>query len=91
MGTGDHPPLSKDTLPACGDADRSERRPVYYREACEKQTEADHSRDGREAGQRPEGRQVRGVLRSHAGNPDRCYLVKFEHNKLVRIFADCTI
>lgn len=67
VGTGDHPPLSKDSLPACGDANRSEGWPLHHREACKKQTEANHSGDGREAGSRPESSQVCGVLRSHAG------------------------
>lgn len=67
MGTWDHPPLSKDPLPAGGDTDRSERWPLDHWEACQEQTETHHSGDGREAGSRFEGRQICGVLRSDTG------------------------
>lgn len=67
VGTWDHPPLSKDPLPAGGDADWSERWSFYHWEACQEQTETHHSGDGREAGPRSEGCQICGVLRSDAG------------------------
>lgn len=78
VGSRDHPPLSKDPVPVGGDSDWSARRPVHHREAGQEQAEAHHSWDGRETGQRPQGRQICGVLSPHAGktthtrNPHAC-------------------
>lgn len=67
VGSRDHPSLSKDALPASRDSDWPAGRPLHHREAGQKQAEAHNPRDGREAGQRPEGCEIRGVLRPHSG------------------------
>lgn len=67
VGSRDHPPLSKDTLPAGGDSDWLAGWPVHHREAGQEQAEAHHSGDGWEAGERPQGCKICGVLSTHAG------------------------
>ena len=69
VGTGDNAPLPQDPLPAGGHPDRPAGRPLHHREAGQEQAEAHHPRDGGEAGPRPEGGQIRGVLGPHPGNP----------------------
>ena len=67
MGTRDHAPLSADAVPPGGDADRPAGRRRHDRQAGQEQAEAHPRRAGGEAGQGPEGRQVRRVLGSHTG------------------------
>lgn len=67
VGSRDHPPLSKDTLPAGGDSDWLAGWPVHHREAGQEQAEAHHSGDGWEAGERPQGCKICGVLSTHTG------------------------
>lgn len=74
MGPRDHPSLSKDALPSSWDSDRPAGRPLHHREAGQEQAEAHHPRDGREAGQRPEGCEIRGVLRPHTGTRPRSHM-----------------
>lgn len=68
MGSRDHPPLSKDSIPASWDSDWLAGWPVHHREAGQEQAEAHHSWDSWEAGKRPQGCEIRGVLSSHTGN-----------------------
>lgn len=68
MGSRDHPPLSKDPLPASWDSDWLAGWPIYHWEAGQEQAKANNSRDSREAGKRPQGCEICGVLSPHAGN-----------------------
>lgn len=67
VGSRDHSPLSKDPLPASWDSDWLAGWPIYHREAGQEQAKAHHSGDSREAGKRPQGCEICGVLSPHAG------------------------
>lgn len=68
VGSRDHPSLSKDPLPPSRDPDWLAGWPLNYREAGQEQAKAHHSWDSWEAGERPQGCQICGVLSPHTGN-----------------------
>lgn len=67
VGARNNASSAEDTVPAGGHTDRSARRPGHHGEARQDQAEARLAGAGREAGQRAQGCQVRGVLGSHTG------------------------
>lgn len=77
VGSRDHPPLSKDPLPASWDSDWLAGWPIYYRETGQEQAKAHHSGDSWEAGERPQGGEICGVLSPHAGN---LYIYEYKYS-----------
>lgn len=69
VGARDFPPLPADPLPAGRDSGGSERRQQHSGETGQEQTAGSDLRERREAGPGAQGRQIRGVLRSHTGEP----------------------
>lgn len=68
VGSRDHPPLSKDPIPASWNADWLAGWSLHYRKAGQEQAEAHHSGNSREAGERSQGCEICGMLRPHTGN-----------------------
>jgi len=67
VGPRDHSSLPAYSVPACRDAGWPAWQPGNRRETCEEQTEADLIRDGREACQGTESREICGMLGSDPG------------------------
>lgn len=78
MGAGDLAPLPADAVPAGRHSGGSERRQQHSGETGQEQTASSELRERRETRPRAEGRQIRGVLGSHAG--ERIYQYTFNTN-----------
>lgn len=84
VGARDFTPLPADAVPAGRDSGGSERRQQHSGETGQEQATAAELRERREAGPRAQGRQIRGVLGSHAGtwparrhmNNDHTFILK---------------